>query len=133
MFRGKGKCGTSEKVRQAALKKFTKGKLKVLLVSPAGFEGLNAPDTTMVQVYDGHFNPEAIRQGEARGIRAGGQSHRAPADRKVKVKRYVSVFPERGGILGAIQKMIGYRSREKHIDQKVWDRAGERHRPRQRW
>jgi SNF2 family DNA or RNA helicase len=132
VFRGKGKGGTSEKVRQAALKRFTKGKLKILLVSPAGFEGLNAPDTTMVQVYDGHFNPEAIRQGEARGIRAGGQSHRAPADRKVKVKRYVSVFPERGGILGAIQKMIGYRSREKHIDQKVWDRAGERHQMNQR-
>jgi hypothetical protein len=104
----------------------------VLLVSPAGFEGLNAPDTTMVQVYDGHFNPEAIRQGEARGIRAGGQKHRAPADRKVQVKRYVSVFPEKGGLLGAIQKMVGYRSREKHIDQKVWDRASERHQVNQR-
>lgn len=132
VFRGKGKGGTTEKERQAALKAFQDGKLKVMLVSPAGFEGLNAPNATMVQVYDGHFNPEMIRQGEARGIRAGGQKHRPEHARKVIVKRYISVFPERGGLIGKIQKLIGYRSRERHIDQKVWDRAADRHRVNQR-
>jgi len=132
VFRGKGKGGTSEKDRQSALKAFQDGKVKVMLVSPAGFEGLNAPNTTMVQVYDGHFNPEMIRQGEARGIRAGGQKHRPQPDRKVIVKRYISVFPQRGGLVGEVQKLVGYRSREKHVDQKVWDRAADRHQVNQR-
>jgi hypothetical protein len=43
---------------------------------------------------DGHFNPERINQAEARGIRAGGQAQRSEAQRKVIIRRYVSVLPK---------------------------------------
>jgi superfamily II DNA/RNA helicase len=125
VFMGKGE--QSEKERQDALAAHKSGKIRALIVSPAGFVGLDSPDTTMVQVYDSHFNPEQILQAEARGIRAGGQKMRLPQDRRVIVKRYVSVFPEQGGLLGFFQKAIRYRSRPKHIDQKIWERAQERH------
>lgn len=125
VFMGKGEMSETE--RQAALAAHRAGKIKALVVSPAGFEGLDSPDTTMVQVYDGHFNPERILQGEARGIRAGGQKMRTPQDRRVMVRRYVSTFPQKSGLVASIGRAFGYQSREKHIDQRVWDRAQERH------
>jgi hypothetical protein len=42
---------------------------------------------------DGHFNPEKIQQAEARAVRAGGLAHRDPEERKVLIRRYVSVVP----------------------------------------
>lgn len=125
VFMGKGE--QSEAERQAALAAHKAGKIKALVVSPAGFEGLDSPNTTMVQVYDGHFNPERILQGEARGIRAGGQKMRMPQDRRVIVRRYVSTFPQKSGLVASIGRAFGYQAREKHIDQRVWDRAQERH------
>lgn len=125
VFMGKGEQTEAE--RQKALADHRSGKIRALIVSPAGFLGLDSPDTTMMQVYDGHFNPEQTLQAEARGIRAGGLKNRLPQDRRVIVKRYVSVFPEKKGLVGSIQRFFGYRSREKHIDQRIWDRAQERH------
>lgn len=125
VFMGKGEMSEGE--RQAALQAHKDGKIKALIVSPAGFVGLDSPDTTLVQVYDSHFNPEQILQAEARGIRAGGQKGRLPQDRRVIVRRYISTFPEKGGLVGSIQRAFGYRSRPKHIDQSIWDRAQERH------
>lgn len=94
LFLGKGNPGVTEDLRQRAVTDFNAGKTKTLLVSGAGAEGLNLPDTTMVSVVDGHFNPEMVSQREARGIRTGGQSHRPEAERAVDVRRYVSTLPK---------------------------------------
>jgi len=93
LFIGKGQPGVTEKTRQHGVADFQAGKKKVIVLSAAGGEGLDLPNTTMMCMTDGHFNPERINQAEARGIRAGGQKHREKKDREVIVRRYMSVMP----------------------------------------
>ena len=94
VFVGRGrKLGgvvSTEEERNRAVENYKKGRVKVLLISGAGAEGLDLPDTTMVQVVDGHYNPERIIQAESRGIRIGGLSYLPPQQRRVVVKRYVA-------------------------------------------
>jgi superfamily II DNA or RNA helicase len=85
-----GDLKSSEQYRQDAVNQFKKGKQKVLVLSGAGAEGLDLTNTTLLQMLDGHFNPERILQAEARGRRLGGLSHRTPERRQVEVKRYMS-------------------------------------------
>ena len=90
-FIGKGNKGVTEEERQQAVALYNTGKHRVLLISSAGGEGLNLPNTTHILDFDGFFNPEKINQQEGRGIRAGGLSHRPEKDRKVLINRYVSI------------------------------------------
>lgn len=92
-FIGKGNAGVNEKVRQQDIDDYNARKKRIILISSAGGEGLDLPNTTMVASLDGHWNPEKINQVEARGIRMGGLSHRAPKDRKVIVNRYITTLP----------------------------------------
>jgi SNF2 family DNA or RNA helicase len=78
-------------VRDKSVTDYNAGKTRVMIISGAGSEGLNLPNTTMVQMMDGHYNPERITQTEGRGIRKGGLSYLPPEKRIVKVKRYVAV------------------------------------------
>lgn len=94
VFVGKGNKGVTEKSRQKAVKDFNAGKARAIVISGAGGEGLNLPNTTAINMFDGHFNPEVMNQMEARGIRSGGQAHKKPKDRKVEVTRYMS-HPDR--------------------------------------
>ena len=91
VFIGKGNKGITEKTRNKAVDDYNSGKNKVIILTAAGGEGINLPNTTEVHLLDGHFNPEAISQLEARGIRAGGLSHRDEKDRKVTIHKYRSV------------------------------------------
>lgn len=93
VFTGKGQPGMTEEVRQKAVDDFNSGKKKVIVISAAGGEGLDLRNATMFAGLDGHFNPEKVNQAESRAVRAGGLAHRPEADRKVVVKRYVSVVP----------------------------------------
>jgi len=77
--------------REQAIRDYNAGKIKVLLISGAGAEGIDLPNTTMVQMMDGHYNPEMITQAEGRGIRRGGLAYLPKEKRKVRVKRYVAV------------------------------------------
>lgn len=92
-FVGKGNAGITEKVRQQDVADYNSGKKKVILLSSAGGEGLDLPNTTLVASLDGHWNPERINQVEARGIRMGGLAHRPEAERKVIVNRYLTKLP----------------------------------------
>jgi len=92
-FVGKGQPGSTEKSRQQAVQDYKAGRSKVLVLSSAGGEGLDLGNTTYVATLDGHFNPEKTLQAEARGVRAGGQAHRAPEKRQVIVRRYVTTIP----------------------------------------
>ena len=95
VYYGKGQKGVTGKGREQAVRDYNAGKLKVLLLSGAGAEGLNLPNTTMHLTMDPHYNPEKITQQEARGIRRGGQKYLPPQRRRVIVRRYVSV-PNKG-------------------------------------
>lgn len=92
-FLGKGQPGVTESGRQNDVKDYNAGKKKVMLVSSAGGEGIDLPNTTMVASLDGHWNPEKVNQVEARGVRMGGQAHRPLEERKVIINRYLAKVP----------------------------------------
>lgn len=123
VFIGKGRevAGTksTDEQRTKDVDKYNAGELKVLLISGAGAEGLSLPNTTFVATMDGHFNPERILQAEARGRRIGGQAHRAPEERKVTVRRYMSVIPRNW-----FQKLFG--SHDQSVEEWVYDVAGKK-------
>jgi len=85
--------GMTEKGRQQDVKDYQAGKKKVIIITGAGAEGLSLGNTTMVALADPHYNPERMNQAMARGIRAGGQSHRPVEKRGVIVNRYVTAVP----------------------------------------
>jgi hypothetical protein len=100
IFVGKGRQigdrKITEDVRNQGVSDFKSGKRKVIILSSAGAEGLDLKNATMFQSLDSHFNPERIRQAEARVRRLKGQRHRPEAERMVKVKRYLATYPKRG-------------------------------------
>lgn len=117
VFAGKGVDGITEDTRQQAVRDYLAGKIRAIIITGAGAEGLSLGNTTMVALLDGHYNPERISQAEARGIRAGGLSHRAPDKRRVEVRRYVSAVPK-----NFWQKM-GVSKPEKSVEQFVYSTA----------
>jgi SNF2 family DNA or RNA helicase len=108
---------SSDKVRTQAVQDYLAGKIRVIVISGAGAEGLDLKNTTMVQSLDGHFNPERILQAEARGRRIGGLEHRPPEQRQVVMKRYVSTIER-----DIWDKMFG--KSETSVDQWVYGVAG---------
>ena len=117
IFSGKGNKGVTEETRQQAVEDYLAGKKKVIVITGAGAEGLSLGNTTMVQLVDGHYNPERINQAKARGIRAGGLSQRKPEDRKVMVKKYVSTLPK------TFWQAVTLRSADTGVDEWVYRTA----------
>jgi len=83
-FYGVGNEGNSAKARKQNIENFQKGDHRVLLISGAGAEGLDLKNANMLQVVEGHYNPERIHQAESRVRRLG-----SPV-KEVQIKRYVS-------------------------------------------
>ena len=121
-FIGKGQKGVTEDTRQKAVDDYVAGKKKVIIITGAGAEGLSLGNTTLVMLADGHYNPERISQAEARGVRAGGQAHRAPEKRKVEVRRYVSTVPKN------FWQTMFFRKPEKSVEQFVYMTADRKRR-----
>ena len=98
VFSGTGRAIGDQRVtkdsRDLDIANFKAGKQKVVLLSGAGAEGLDLKNATGFFSMDGHWNPERVHQAEARVRRLGGQAHRAPENRVVKIKRYESVYPK---------------------------------------
>jgi len=117
LFIGKGNKGVTEAKRNQDVKDFNAGKKKVIILSGAGSEGLSFDNATFHASLDGHFNPEVIKQAEARSVRMGGLSHRPPEKRRVIVKRYMSVFPK-----SVFDKWFG-KQIEQGIDERVYKKA----------
>jgi hypothetical protein len=97
-FIGKGNIGVTESSRQRDAENYKKGKNKLMLISGAGAEGISLGNTTFEGVLDPHYNPERMKQMEARGIRSHGLSQRPKEQRIVQVNRYLSTMPKTLGI-----------------------------------
>ena len=95
-FIGKGNEGVTEESRTKDVNDYNDHKKRVMIVSPAGVEGVSLNDTTWEGVLDPHYNPEVMNQMEARGVRSGGLKGRA--DRNVDITRYIATMPKRFGI-----------------------------------
>lgn len=97
--------GISPEARQKALKDYNEGRLRALLIGPAGAEGISTKGTNLIQLLDPHWNEARTQQARGRGLRF--DSHAGlPEDLKnVQVQRYLS-GSEEPGFLG---KLLGQR------------------------
>lgn len=84
--------------RNQMVSAYNEGKLRALLLSSAGGEGLDLKGTRQIQVLEPHFNKEKLEQVIGRGIRYGSHEKLAPENRNVDVEHYVSQMPEPGRI-----------------------------------
>lgn len=85
--------GMSEQARREALNRYNTGASRVMLLSPAGAEGISTKGTNLIQVLDRHWNESRGQQAVGRGLRF--DSHTGlPEDLKnVAVERYVAHSP----------------------------------------
>jgi len=122
VFAGAGREVGGKKItkrsRDHDIAQFKAGRKKIVLLSGAGAEGLDLKNATGFFSMDGHWNPERVRQAEARVRRLGGQKHRAPENRKVKIKRYTTVYPK-GRLFN--------RNPGATVDQWIYDVASNKH------
>lgn len=84
--------------RDRMVNDYNAGKLRALLLSSAGGEGLDLKGTRLIQVLDPHWNNEKLRQVEGRGIRYGSHADLPEDQRNVRVESYLATRPERTGL-----------------------------------
>jgi len=94
--------------REQMVKDYNENKLKALLLSSAGGEGLDLKGTRLIQVLDPHFNEEKLKQVIGRGIRY--QSHAAlpEKERNVLVQRYLATRAPYGAMERLKLRTPGY-------------------------
>lgn len=97
--------GTNKDTRHQDVEDFKGSKKNVIVLTPAGGEGISLDNATMFAEVDRHYNPERNQQAVARGRRLGGQAHRKPGERVLDVKRYYSDPPT-----SLIRRLLGGRS-----------------------
>lgn len=85
----------SKKERDTLVSQYNKGKLKTLLVSSAGGEGLDLKGTRLVQVLEPHWNDEKLQQVIGRAIRHGSHAGLPEKERHVLVQRF-ETYPQPG-------------------------------------
>jgi SNF2 family DNA or RNA helicase len=86
----------SKSERDQMVTDYNSGKLRALMLSSAGGEGLDLKGTRQIQVLEPHFNKEKLEQVIARGIRYGSHAHLPEDQRNVAVEHYVSQLPKPG-------------------------------------
>lgn len=91
-----------KRVRDQYVRDYNAGKLRALLLSGAGAEGLDLKGTRLIQVLDPHWNEERIKQVIGRGIRYKSHDHLPPEKRRVLVQRFNATMP-RTGILESLR------------------------------
>lgn len=109
------------KDRDDLVRQYNEGKIRALLLSSAGGEGLDLKGTRLMQILEPHWNEEKLKQVIGRGARY--QSHSAlPAEqRNLAVQRFLSTRSpsgvlERVGVKspgGSVDQYLSERSREK--------------------
>ncbi len=109
--------------RDNLVKQYNANKLRALLISSAGGEGLDLRGTRLMQILDPHWNDEKIKQVEGRGIRYRSHDDLPPEERNVLVQRYLATRPRMGLLEKARLRKPGG-----SVDQYLRDRAGEKER-----
>jgi len=79
-----------QKQRKQIVEDYNKGKLKALLMSSAGGEGLDLKGTRQLQVLEPHWNDAKLEQVIGRAIRRGSHAHLPEDQRAVAVQRYLA-------------------------------------------
>ena len=80
--------GLSDSERKQLVSDYNSGKLKVLLISGAGSEGLDLKGTKLVQIMEPHWNDARIKQVIGRAVRNRSHAHLPANERHVEVEQY---------------------------------------------
>ena len=86
LFTGK----ITPKVRKQAINDYNAGKIRTLLLSSSGGEGLDLKGTRTVQVLEPHWNSEKIKQVIGRASRRGSHAHLPSDEQNVDVVHYLT-------------------------------------------
>lgn len=97
--------GIPMKARQQSLKDYNEGKLRALLIGPAGAEGLSTKGTNLIQLLDPHWHESRTQQARGRGLRFDSHDDLPEELKNVAVQRFISKSEE-PSFLG---KLMGYR------------------------
>ena len=100
--------------RKKAIDDYNEGRLRALLIGPAGAEGISTRGTSLIQLLDPHWNETRSRQATGRGLRFDSHEGLPEELKNVKVQRYIS-SSEEPSILG---RLLG-RSRVRTGDEVV--------------
>lgn len=113
--------------RDDLVKQYNANKIRALLLSSAGGEGLDLKGTRLMQILDPHWNDEKLRQVEGRAIRYKSHADLPEEERKVLIQRYLATRPRMGLAEklrlrepgGSVDEYLAQRSAEKNklIDQ----------------
>ena len=87
-----------KKQRDEMVQQYNGNKLRALLLSSAGGEGLDLKGTRLLQMLDPHWNSEKLKQVEGRGIRYRSHADLPEEERNIKIQRFFATRP-RSGIL----------------------------------
>lgn len=86
--------GVSPKARQAAVDAYNAGKLRALLIGPAGAEGISTKGTSLIQLLDPHWNEARTQQAQGRGLRFDSHAGLPEELKNVAVQRYLNQSEE---------------------------------------
>jgi superfamily II DNA or RNA helicase len=107
--------------RDELVKQYNANKIRALLVSSAGGEGLDLKGTRLMQILDPHWNDEKIKQVEGRGIRFRSHADLPEEERKVMVQRYLATRP-RTGFLEKLRLRKPGGSSDEYLSQRSQDK-----------
>ncbi len=103
--------GLSKRQRDQAKRDYNEGKIKALLISGAGAEGLDLKGTKLMQVLEPHWNSARTDQVIGRAIRYKSHAALPPEERKVHVERYYGVASR--------PTMFGLRKKKYSVDEYI--------------
>lgn len=86
----------SRKKRDQMVQDYNSNKLKALLLSRAGGEGLDLKGTRLIQMLEPHWNEEGPKQVAGRGIRYRSHIDLPEDQRNVRVQHFITENPRRG-------------------------------------
>lgn len=114
----------SQEARTKIIKDYNRGKLKHLLLSPAGFEGLDLRGTRLMQKMEPDWNPERSNQAIGRTARYMSHDYLPEKERNVTVKEYIS--DPRLGLMGKIKRFFKPDTHSNGVDSYIRNRANEK-------
>lgn len=94
--------------RDQMVKDYNAGKLKALLLSSAGGEGLDLKGTRLIQLLEPHWNQEKLKQVVGRGIRYKSHAALPEKDRNVLVQRFLATRAPYGAMERLHLRKPGY-------------------------
>lgn len=111
-----------QKDRKQMVQDYNTGKIKHLLISGAGAEGLDLKGTKLMQILEPHWNEELINQVKGRAIRYHSHSHLPSDERHVEIQRFHAI-PQKT----MVDRMLGRpRSSLKSADEYIYETAQEK-------